>query len=216
MKGDLVRYTGINPAKVTVTLEAADAISEPAKVCPELNGKRFILYVGRPTPHKNLERLIKAYALLKANHPDLSLTLVGKSDKNYQRIATSVEKQGVRDVHFTGFADDAQLRWLYENCAAYVFPSLSEGFGLPGLEAMMHGAPVVSSNATCLPEVYGPAAHYFDPLDIQNMADVIDEVLTDKKLRAELIKRGHEQVKKYSWRRMAEQTMAVYQKVLGV
>lgn len=214
-KDDLVRYTGIKPAKVTVTLEAADIINEQAKVCPELNGKRFILYVGRPTPHKNLERLIKAYALLKTNHPDLSLALVGKSDKNYQRIAANVKEQGIQDVHFTGFAKDAQLRWLYEHCAAYVFPSLSEGFGLPGLEAMMHGAPVVSSNATCLPEVYGDAAHYFDPLDIQNMADVIDEVLADKKLRAELIKRGHEQVKKYSWQRMAEQTLAVYAKVLG-
>jgi len=109
---------------------------------------------------------------------------------------------------------EGELRWLYEHCAAYVFPSLSEGFGLPGLEAMQHGAPVVSSNATCLPEVYGDAAHYFDPLDVQAMADAINEVITDKDLRARLIAAGHTQAATYSWKRMAEQTLAVYKTAL--
>ncbi|HVA11419.1 MAG TPA: glycosyltransferase, partial [Candidatus Dormibacteraeota bacterium] len=92
--------------------------------------------------------------------------------------------------------------------------SLSEGFGLPGLEAMAHGAPVVSSNATCLPEIYGEAARYFDPLDVTAMSDAINEVLTDKSLRDELIKKGRAQAAKYSWRRAAEQTLAVYDKLL--
>ena len=173
------------------------------------------LILNAPTPHKNLERFIEAFASLKSAHPELTLALVGKQDKNYQRIESMVKKKNIANVHFTGFATDAQLRWLYEHCAAYVFPSLSEGFGLPGLEAMMHGAPVVSSNATCLPEIYGDAAHYFDPTDVQAMADAINEVLTDKKLRDNLIQKGREQVKKYSWQRMAEQTLAIYQKVLG-
>ena len=89
-----------------------------------------------------------------------------------------------------------------------------EGFGLPGLEAMAYGAPVVSSDATCLPEVYEDAAHYFNPYDVAGMTKAIDDVLTDEELRASLIKKGHEQVKKYSWQRMAEQTHTVYVDVL--
>jgi len=96
-----------------------------------------------------------------------------------------------------------------------VFPSLSEGFGLPGLEAMQCGAPVVSSNATCLPEIYGDAAHYFDPRDVLAMAAAINEVLTDTKLRQKLVQAGHDQVRKYSWQRAAEQTLAVYKEALG-
>jgi glycosyltransferase involved in cell wall biosynthesis len=110
---------------------------------------------------------------------------------------------------------EGELRWLYEHCAAYVFPSLSEGFGLPGLEAMVHGAPVVSSNATCLPEVYGDAAHYFDPLNVDDIARKITEVLDNQALRNNLIARGHAQAATYSWRRMAEQTLAVYEACLA-
>jgi glycosyltransferase involved in cell wall biosynthesis len=104
---------------------------------------------------------------------------------------------------------------MYENCVAYVFPSLSEGFGLPGLEAMAHGAPVISSNATCLPEVYGDAAYYFYPYHTKEIANAIEEVVNNKKLRDELVVKGKVQVKKYSWRRMAEQTLEVYKKALG-
>ena len=91
-----------------------------------------------------------------------------------------------------------------------MFPSYSEGFGLPPLEAMAHGCPVVSSSATCLPEVYGDAAVYFAPEDVQEMANRVSEVLEDRKLRSQLIDNGYKQVKKYSWRRMAEQTLEVY------
>lgn len=214
VKQDVVRYTKINPDKITVTLEAADTISEKLDPIVGLKGKKFLMYVGRPTPHKNLERLVDAFIMLRADHPEMLLVLAGKKDANYQRIETEMQNRGVRGLYFTGFISEGRLRWLYENCSAYVFPSLSEGFGLPGLEAMAHGAPVVSSNATCLPEIYGDAAHYFDPLDTQAMADAINEVLTDKDLRAELIKRGRAQVKKYSWRRMAEQTLEVYDRAL--
>jgi len=89
-----------------------------------------------------------------------------------------------------------------------------EGFGLPGLEAMEHGTPVVSSNATCLPEVYGQAAHYFTPTDTSDMADAIDQVLADEKLRTRLSKAGFKQIKKYSWKKMASQTHKVYESVL--
>ncbi len=212
---DLVRFTGVQRDKITVTPEAADAITDRPKAMKQLTGRRFLMYVGRPTPHKNLERLIEAFASLQAKYPELMLVMAGRTDANYQRIEDNAYVKGVKNLYFPGFVSDGELRWLYENCEAYVFPSLSEGFGLPGLEAMCHGAPVVSSNATCLPEVYGDAAHYFDPKDTAAMATAIDEILSDKDLRAGLIKKGHAQVKNYSWKRMAEQTLAVYKKALG-
>ena len=214
VKDDLIKFTGVSPDKITVTYEAADAITDAPVIVPELRGKPFVMYVGRPTPHKNLERLIEAFEQLRAQHPDLLLALAGKQDANYRRIEAVTRKKGIKNVVFTGFVGEGQLRWMYENCSAYVFPSLSEGFGLPGLEAMAHGAPVISSNATCLPEIYSGAARYFDPLDVTAMSDAINEVLTDKNLRDELIKKGRVQAAKYSWRRMAQQTLAVYDRLL--
>jgi glycosyltransferase involved in cell wall biosynthesis len=214
VKDDLVKFAGTPPDKITVTHEAAEAITDTARPLPELDGKRFLMYVGRPTPHKNLERLIEAFGRLRTQHPDLLLVLAGKKDANYQRIEQAVQKANKQGIVFTGFVSEGQLRWLYEHCAAYVFPSLSEGFGLPGLEAMAHGAPVVSSNATCLPEVYGEAAHYFDPLNVQAMTSAIDHVLTDENLRQKLIKDGRAWAAKYSWQQTAKQTLAIYENVL--
>lgn len=214
VKDDLVSYAKIKPSKVDVTYEAADVIKEKAVPIKGLQGKKFLMYIGRPTPHKNLWRLIQAFDLLKAMHPDLYLVLAGKFDRNYSDIKRRADSSGIVDIHFTDYISEGELRWLYENCQAYVFPSLSEGFGLPGLEAMAHGAPVVSSDATCLPEIYGDAAHYFDPNDRFSISSAIADVLADKKLRDELITKGHAQVEKYSWERMAKQTIETYNKVL--
>lgn len=211
---DVAQFARISPAKITVTPEAADPIKDAADPIKALEGEKFIMYIGRPTPHKNLERLIDAYAKLRAQHPQLKLVLAGKKDNNYMRIESEVRHRAIKGVVFTDRVSEGRLKWLYENCSAYVFPSLSEGFGLPGLEAMLHGAPVVSSNATCLPEVYGDAAHYFDPTDVQAMSDAINEVLTDKKLRKDLIARGKKQTAQYSWERMATQTLEVYNQAL--
>lgn len=214
VKDDLVKFARVSPEKVTVTHEAADAIDSPATPLPDLQNKQFIMYIGRPTPHKNLPRLIDAFVQLQKDHPSLWLVLAGKKDANYRRIEADVVARGIKQVLFTDFITEGELRWLYEHTGAYVFPSLSEGFGLPGLEAMMHGAPVVSSNATCLPEIYGESAHYFDPLDVNDMANKINDVLTDSALRKELIKKGSRQAATYSWKRMAEQTLAIYRSVL--
>lgn len=214
VKQDLVQFTGVKPEKIIVTHEAADQINEAAVPLNGLVGKQFIMYIGRPTPHKNLERLIEAFGFVQAQHQDLLLVLAGKKDANYQRIEKKVHKNSVKNIVFTDFVSEGQLRWLYENCAAYVFPSLSEGFGLPGLEAMLHGAPVVSSNAASLPEIYGDAAHYFDPHDIQAIVNAINAVLINTNLRSMLIQKGYEQVKKYSWEKMAQETLSVYDQVL--
>ena len=170
------------------------------------------MYVGRHQPHKNLDRLIEAHHKLLKVHPKLILAIVGKKDKTTAILQENVESANYKNVVFTDFVSDAQLRWLYEHTACYVFPSLSEGFGLPGLEAMVHGAPVASSNATSLPEVYGDAAHYFDPLDDNDIAQKISEIIDNKSLRQELFTKGKKQASEFSWRRMAEQTLEVYEK----
>ena len=215
VKDDVARHMHANSRKITVTYEAGDTIDAAPEPVEALEGKQFIMYVGRPLPHKNLGRLIDAFAVLKQTHPDLHLVLAGKTDALFRRHERETRHKGIPDVHFTGFVTDGQLKWLFQHTAAYVFPSLSEGFGLPPLEAMSCGAPVVSSNATCLPEVNGEGAYYFDPLDTEDMANAIGKVIDNEKLRTKLIVAGKKQAKRYSWRRMAEQTLDVYRQVLG-
>ncbi len=212
---DILHFTSAKADKITVTYESADKILDQPEPYLEADAKTYIMYVGRPTPHKNLWRLIEAFKILRETHPDLHLVLVGPHDANYASIASRVDDEQIANIIFTGFVPDAQLRWLYEHCAAYIFPSLSEGFGLPGLEAMHYGAPVVSSNATCLPEIYGDSVLYFDSLNSGDMAAKIGQVLDDPALAKELVVKGSAQLKKYSWQRMAEQTLAVYCQALG-
>jgi glycosyltransferase involved in cell wall biosynthesis len=215
VKNDVANFAKISPKKITTTYLGADEITEAIEPIKYLQSKSFIFYVGRPQPHKNLARLIEAFALLKKTNPDLLLVLAGKKDKMYDSFIDTAIRLGVEEsVIFTGFVSEGQLKWLYKGCKAYVFPSLSEGFGLPGLEAMKHGAPVVSSNATCLPEIYGEAAYYFDPLDIHDMANSINTVINNTEIRNKLIKAGRSKAKEYSWERMAQQTLEVYKKAL--
>lgn len=215
VKDDIAGYTGVNKNKIVITYEAADKISDTPEPIKKLDGSEFIVYVGRALPHKNLERLVQAHQKVRQTHPELLLVLAGKFDASYRRLKGYVNKNKAGGVVFTDFISDASLRWLYENTRAYVFPSLSEGFGLPGLEAMVHGAPVVSSSATCLPEIYGDAAVYFDPLDIEAMAVKITQVLGDKELAEDLAKKGRAQAVKYSWQKMAAQTLDIYKKILN-
>lgn len=214
VKDDFAKFAKVNSRKITVTHEAADKITEKPEPIEDLEGKQFIMYIGRPTPHKNLGRLIDAFESLRQKHPELRLVLAGKKDSLYRQHEREVTRRGIKNVIFTDFVSEGQLRWLYENTAAYVFPSLSEGFGLPPLEAMQHGAPVVASNATCIPEVCQDAALYFDPLDVRDMADKISQMITDQKLRRKHIERGRKIVGSYSWERMARQTLEVFNAAL--
>lgn len=215
VKRDVASYCHVPLDKITVTLEAADMMPEGSAPYEPVKNKPFIMYIGRPTPHKNLARLIEAHHKLRDKHPDLLLVLAGKKDDNYRLHEKFVTEKDYEGVIFTDFIPDEQYRWLLENCRAYIFPSLSEGFGLPGLEAMMHGAPVVSSRATCLPEVLGDAAVYFDPLDVNDMVAKIDSVISDETQRSNMIAAGKSQAAKYSWGRMAKQTLEVYNKALN-
>lgn len=215
VKKDLIQFTGVDEEKIFVTYEAAEKIPDSSQPVNELVNEKFLMYVGRPNPHKNLAKLIEAFEIVRLDNPGLKLVIAGKKDFLMQKHEQSVQRRGLDgSVIFTGFVSEGELRWLYENTLAYVFPSLSEGFGLPGLEAMVHGAPVISSNATCLPEIYKDGAHYFNPNDKNDMADKISDVINNEKLRRELINKGGVVAKQYSWQKMAEQTLNIYKKAL--
>lgn len=210
---DLHDFVAIPEEKVTVIYESTDVALGASKVYT-LPFKHYILYVGQQSDYKNIKRLGDAHQKLLESYPDLGLVLAGKKNAATQTNEEYFTKHGYKNILFTDFVEDAQLNWLYSHATAYIFPSLMEGFGLPGLEAMGHGTPVISSNATCLPEIYGNAAQYFNPTNVDDIARAITEVLGNEKLQNKLATNGYEQIKKYSWKKMAEQTRTVYESVL--
>lgn len=215
VKQDVAQYTRINPDKITATHEAVALPDTPEEPVSELVGKKFIMYIGRPQPHKNIHRLIEAHKQLLQKYPDLILVLAGKRDKMYDSYEKQIQKLGTeKNVLFTGWVTDEQKRWLMTHTAVFVATSLSEGFFISGIDAMSCGTPVASSNASCLPEVHADAAHYFDPYDVNDMARAIDEVMSDKTLRQKLITAGYKNIKRFSWEKMARQTLEVYEKAL--
>lgn len=209
-KQDLIKFSGIRPGKVTVAYPAADIAPGNPEPMPEFEGKPYIMYVGRAEPYKNNRGLILAHQQLLRSHPDLQLVIVGRKDVLREADMQWVSEHNYENVAFLGFVSDQQLAWLYKNALAYVFPSFMEGFGLPGLEAMLYGAPVAASHASCIPEILGDAAVYFNAHKQDDMVRVVGGLISNDKQRAELVKRGRMQAQKYSWRRMAEQILGVY------
>lgn len=213
-KQELIDFAKIPGNNITITYESADIKKDEAKPM-DLPFKKFLFYVGKQSSYKNIRRLGEAHQKLLQKYPDLGLVLANPKDRAVLMNEEYFNQNNFKNIYFTGRVYNQDLAWLYPNCACYVFPSLMEGFGLPGIEAMGLGAPVISSNATCLPEVYGDGAIYFDPLDVDDMAAKIDSVLSDDKLRSDLIERGYQQFNKYSWEKMAQETHAVYMKALN-
>lgn len=218
VKEDIAKSYKVRRNKIIVIHEAASTTLKRSKIELAKHGinKPFLLYVGNAYPHKNLERLIIAFGELVTKYVlDYQLVVAGRKDDFHQALEEEVQKSGLSNrVVFTDFVTDVELVGLYKNAAAYVFPSLSEGFGLPGLEAMSYGVPVIASNATCLPEILGDAAVYFNPKSVSSIAKSISQVLADKDKQAKMIKKGYTQVKKYNWRKTAKITVATYEKVL--
>jgi len=177
----------------------------------------YILFVGTLQPRKNISRLIKAFAkVLKTEKApdDLQLIIVGRKGWLYEEILETPKELGIEHrVSFLENVQDDELPLFYKHALCYVLPSLYEGFGLPVLEAMQQGCPVITSNVSSLPEAGGDAALYVDPEDVGDIAEKITKLITNDKLRKELIEKGHEQVKKFSWEKTARETLAVLEEV---
>jgi len=205
---DLVQHFKIPPHRVRVVYLGVD----PPRPGPgEAGESRCILYVGTNKPHKNLPRLILAYARSGLSQP---LVIAGGLDPRFPEAQRQAEALGLGGrVRFLGYVEEDRLEKLYRSADLLVFPSLAEGFGLPALEAMSYGVPVVSSNHPSLPEVVGEAALLVDPLDIGSLASAMARVLTDRALALELSRRGQERVALFSWKRTAEGCVQVYREV---
>jgi len=180
----------------------------------------FLLYAGAIRHHKNIPRLVEAFAVLReqlAAHPvygDLRLVIIGDTISQYPAVRQAMVKSKVENaVRFLGFVPFDTLRCFYESAAAFIFPSRHEGFGLPPLEAMACGTPVVTSNVSSLPEVAGDAAVLVNPGNVFDIARGIRDALTDEPLRAELVRRGRVQAARFSWERSAREVLAIYQDV---
>jgi glycosyltransferase involved in cell wall biosynthesis len=168
----------------------------------------FILFVGTLQPRKNLVRLIEAFS--KINRKDLRLVVIGKKGWNFEEILAAPKKFSIEGkVLFLDYVSDEELPSFYKNALCFVLPSLYEGFGLPVLEAMKYGCPVLTSNISSLPEAGGNAAIYFNPEDVSDIAEKIDKVISDSKLRDEMVKKGYNQIKKFSWEKTARETLKV-------
>ncbi|MEI9966859.1 MAG: glycosyltransferase family 1 protein [Candidatus Moraniibacteriota bacterium] len=169
----------------------------------------YILYVGNAYPHKNLELVLS----LALNFPQEHFVLVGKEDYFYARLKREASARGLGNILFIGALSDQELGIFYRFARIYFFPSLYEGFGLPPLEAMNYGLPVLSSNAASLPEILGEAAHYFDPTDPSDAKAKLSRLLQDEEERFKARRSGFEHSGRFSWRRMAEETLALYRSI---
>ncbi len=219
-KHDILRFFRIPPEKVTVIHNAIDdRFRQPP---PDEEAYRirerfqlhepFVLYAGNVKPHKNLERLIEALHQLHTNgFDDLKLLIIGNDISKYATLRRAVHAHNLHKyVRFLGFVPDQTLAILYRLASVFVFPSLYEGFGLPPLEAMASGTPVVTSNVSSLPEVVGSAAVLVDPTDPRAIAEGIAHVLYGRELREDLRRKGLERAGHFSWERAAREVRAIY------
>ncbi len=202
--------------KTSVTLEAAVLSSKgdtSAKV--DLNlPRKFAVYTGNAYPHKNLTKLVIAW---KEVYKNTGMELVISSGRSVfsNRIEQLIQTNGAKDyIHFKGYLSDEELKTVYSRANLYVFPSLMEGFGIPALDAMNFNLPVVCSDIAVFREVYGAAASYFDPRDVQAIAKAVTWVENHPGVKQKLKLAGKKQVALYSWKKTAEQTLAVYNKAL--
>jgi glycosyltransferase involved in cell wall biosynthesis len=221
-KRDILRYLPIQTEQVVVVPNAVSASYRPLtaeEIAPGLGRHGlepgYLLFVGSVEPRKNLLRLLEAFALARREANRARLVIVGARNAWIDSpVGAAVERLGLGDwVRFTGYVAEADLPALYNGAAGFAFPSLYEGFGLPVLEAMACGTPVVTSNVSSLPEVAGDAALLVDPCDTEALARSLQGLLTDADLRADLRERGLRRAALFSWGRTARETVEVYRKV---
>lgn len=207
---DVAHYFPSAKNKTVVTYEGAPKANE--LLVTSHKSQPYLLYVGNLYPHKNVETLARSMKHLGG----IKLLIAGGRSAFEEKFTKFLKEEKLEDrVKLMGHVTDSQLAGLYQNAQAFVFPTLSEGFGLPGLEAMAYGCPVICSDIPVLKEVYGQAALYFNPHVVEDISDKISRAISNKRLQKSLIKNGFERVKKYSWQKMAQQTLNVYKEVLG-
>ncbi len=220
-KRDLMHYLGIPDEQISVVYEGVDhSLFRP--VSHRIYANPYVLFVGSEHPRKNFAGLLKAFSQLKGEprFKDLKLVKVGQAggrEADYRgQTMEVVEALGIsHEVIFAGFVPEAELPAYYSGAEVLVLPSLYEGFGFPPLEAMACGCPVITSNTSSLPEVVGEAGIMVNPYDTDSLVKAIRQVLTDNTLRDEMIRKGLEQSKRFSWEETARQTQEVYNKVAG-
>ena len=225
---ELIDQWKVDAKKLVVTKEGVEnQLIKRAKTCTDLKmeqtlkkysiKKPFIFYVGNAHPHKNVEGLIDAFLILRKKYQYLQLVLSGNGHYFWDRIRgdfldSRLAKNDVvrKNIIFTGFISDDELVALYKSSQVYVVPSFEEGFGIPLLEAMACGTPVVASNTSATPEIGGDAALYFNPHSSEDMALKISTVLNSNVLQKDFVEKGKQRIKEFSWEKMAEQTLDVY------
>lgn len=224
---DIIRTYGLPADKVVVTHNGVDPCFTPSPLSPDEGSairrhfgitRDYLLAVGSLQPRKNLIRLLRAYARLRTTHPAITiqLVIVGRKLWLAKEIMREINQQEWRrDVIVTGYVADSELPALYRSAMALVYPSLFEGFGLPPLEAMACGTPVITSNTSSLPEVTGDAALLIDPYDEQGLADALFRIVTDHPLRLRLRTAGLQRAQLFSWRGAAQTTLELYRAVAG-
>lgn len=224
VKNDITRVLKIKERQVFVTYEASDgkikktslSQKEKEQVLTKYGlTQPFIVYTGNVYPHKNIDLLIDAVlAHNSKKEVDLNLGIICARSIFYKKIEEKIQKQSAQQyIRLLGFVEDNDISKIYSLALCLVHPSKMEGFGLTGIEAMSAGLPVVSSNASCLPEVYGDAALYFDPDSVQDLVNMLEKIISSEQLRQELITKGLSQSKKYSWSRMTKETISVYEAI---
>jgi len=219
-KNDLIHYLDIPEEQISVVLLGVDHnVFHP--VSHRVSNRPYVLFVGSEHPRKNLAQLLKAFSQLKSEpeFKGLKLVKVGKAGSrqlgNFRKQTTEViNSLGLtKEVIFTDFVSESELPAYYSGATVFVFPSLYEGFGLPPLEAMACGCPVITSNTSSLPEVVGKAGIMVDPYDTDGLVKAMRQVLTNNELRNDMIRKGLEQAKRFSWGKTAEMTQEVYNKI---
>jgi glycosyltransferase involved in cell wall biosynthesis len=224
-KRDILHFVDVSPDRIDVIYNGYDErfgvppVEEDVRVREryQLQGS-FVLYAGTVKPHKNLERLIEAFHLVrKQGLEDLTLVLIGDEISKYTALRRAVHRYQLhKQVRFLGYMPQETLAVMYRLARVFVFPSLYEGFGLPPLEAMASGTPVVTSNASSLPEVTGDAAILVDPYDPHAIAEGIRQVLTDESLRQALVQKGLQRATQFSWERSVRRIREIYDQAAGV
>lgn len=216
VKEDIAKNFNLDPKKITVTYEAAEEEYFNNKTPHTTSQNPTLLYVGNAYPHKNLNNLLDAIKILilKFKIDNFKLIIVSPRDVFSKRLEAEIENRGLKEkVELKGYLAPNELSKLFQKSTAYVFPSLSEGFGIPGLNAMASNLPLIASDIPVLKEIYGAAPLYFNPNDPEDIAQKIKTVLSNDKLRNELAKKGLVQSKKYSWQKMAQETLNLYESV---